>query len=88
VEIPALLVSVFMLAAAISLLMSPMPKVIARSLAVGFGYFGVAYAVIYVTDMDTDSRMFVVRLGLLLLSTIIIACVVAWRKGASKWKLQ
>lgn len=86
IMIPAVLVSIAMIGAAFAIFLAPMPRAIRHSLAAAFGYFGILYAVIQLTDMGVDDRTNLARLGLLFLAAIIIACVLAWRWGVNRWR--
>lgn len=84
---PNLLVSVFLFATAIALMFSPMPFWIKLLIAASFGLAGF----IYLADelgwiSSIADKQFLVRYAWLVLSSVIMICVAAWRIGVYKWK--
>lgn len=83
----AFLVSVFLIAAAILLLLSPMPSWVRRLVGMSLALVGIVYLCDALGLLSMADKAFSLRYSLMGLSSVIIVCIVAWRLGGpKKWK--
>jgi hypothetical protein len=83
-----LLTACFLLAASFALLYSQMPAWVRRLIAGSFALISFIYfsdALGWITSIE--SKQFLVRYSLVVLSSVIIICITAWKVGVKKWPL-
>jgi hypothetical protein len=84
---PALVVSIFLIAAAIALLLAPMPPWVSRIVAVSIAMVGIVYICDALDLLKMTDKAFLLRYSLVGLSIVIVVCVAAWRFGGPKvWR--
>lgn len=84
---PALIVALFLFAAAAALLLSPMPPWVRRLNGAAFALVGVVYLADALNALSMADKAFSLRYSLIGLSIVIVLSIAAWRFGGVKaWR--
>jgi hypothetical protein len=83
----ALVVCAFLFAAGVALFYSPMPVLVRSLLSITYIYLGLVYFTTVFGEMTSDQRSVLIRVGLIVLSSVTIIAVLTWRLSGSKiWR--
>lgn len=85
----ALIVSICLFVAGASFAFSPMPVMVRILLGLSFVFLGITYAVTTADILTMAERAFLLRYGMIVLSSVVTICIAAWRIAGGKiWRRQ
>lgn len=85
--LPGYLVSVFLITAGLSIILSPMPTWMRSLQAASFIYLGVIYAAVDRMMLSEERHSFLLRYGMVVLASVVLISISSWRfAGCKIWR--